>query len=127
MKNEICHATRKYLINFDNDTASCYDRIIPALASLIDRKFGLHRNVVFVHATTLKETKYKLKTSLGVSEEFYENCEAYPIDGTGQGSGNSPAIWCIVSSILYFCHQENVHGAYFCTPDQHLSVSLGYL
>jgi hypothetical protein len=67
---------KKSLINFDNDAASCYDRIIPALASLIGRKFGLHCNVVFVHAKTLEETKYKLKTSLGVSNEFYENCQA---------------------------------------------------
>jgi hypothetical protein len=86
LKTEICYATRKSLINFDNDAASCYDRIIPALASLIGRKFGMHRNVIFVHATTLEETKYKLKTSMGVSDEFYTNCQAFPIYGTGQGS-----------------------------------------
>jgi hypothetical protein len=127
MKNKISYATCKSLINFDNDAASCYDRIIPALASLIGRKFGLHKNVVFVHATTLAETKYKLKTSLGVSEEFYENCQAFPIYGTGQGSGNSPAIWCIVSSILFSCHQDRTHGAYFCTPDQQMLVSLSMI
>ena len=127
MKTEICHATRKSLINFDNDAASCYDRIIPALASLIGRKFGMHRNVVFVHARTLEETKYKLKTSMGVSDEFYSNCQAFPIYGTGQGSGNSPAIWCIVSSVLFECHEEKGHGAYFCTPDQQMSVSLSMI
>lgn len=127
MKNEICYATRKSLINFDNDAASCYDRIIPALASLIGRKLGLHQNVTFVHATTLAEAKFKLKTSLGVSEEYYENCEAFPIYGTGQGSGNSPAIWCIISSVLFSCHQEQGHGAYFCTPDQEMSVSLSMI
>jgi hypothetical protein len=115
------------LINFDNDAASCYDRIIPALASLIGRKLGMHRNVVFVHASTLEETKYKLKTSLGVSDEFYENCQAFAIYGTGQGSGNSPAIWCIVSSVLFSCHQSKAHGAYFCTPDQEMSVSLSMI
>jgi hypothetical protein len=127
LKTEICYATRKSLINFDNDAASCYDRIIPALASLIGRKHGLHKNVVFVHASTLAETKYKLKTSLGVSDEFYENCEAFPIYGTGQGSGNSPAIWCIISSVLFSCHQDQGHGAYFCTPDQEMSVSLSMI
>ena len=127
MKSEISYATRKSLINFDNDAASCYDRIIPALASLIGRKFGLHKNVVFVHANTLEETKYKLKTSMGVSEEFYANCKAFPIYGTGQGSGNSPAIWCIVSSVLFSCHQDRAHGAYFCTPDQKMSVSLSMI
>jgi hypothetical protein len=124
LKTEICYASRKSLINFDNDAASCYDRIIPALASLIGRAFGMHRNVIFVHATTLEETKYKLKTSMGVSDEYYANCQAFPIYGTGQGSGNSPAIWCIVSSVLFACHEEQGHGAYFCTPDQQMSVSL---
>lgn len=127
LKNEISYASRKSLINFDNDAASCYDRIIPALASLLGRKFGLHRNVVFVHATTLAETKYKLKTSLGISDEFYSNCQAFPIYGTGQGSGNSPAIWCIISSTLFSCHQQQAYGAYFCTPDERMSVSLSMI
>eukprot|EP00957_Ditylum_brightwellii_P130129 9925748-Ditylum_brightwellii.AAC.1 len=32
MKNEICHCSCKSLINFNNDAAACYDRIIPNLA-----------------------------------------------------------------------------------------------
>ena len=77
LKNEISHASRKSLINFDNDAASCYDRIIPALASLIGRKHRIHQNVVFVNARTrLKGAKYKLKTLLGVSDKFYQNCNA---------------------------------------------------
>jgi hypothetical protein len=80
--------------------------------------------VVFFHATTLEETKYKLKMSLRVSDEFFKNCQAFPIYGTGQGSGKSLAIWCIVSSTLFDCHGDKVFGAYFCTPDKHMSVSL---
>jgi hypothetical protein len=41
LKNEICYASRKSLIIFDKGTASFYDQIIPALASLIGCKFGL--------------------------------------------------------------------------------------
>jgi hypothetical protein len=91
------------VICFDNDAASCYDRIIPALASLISQKYGMHRNVVFVHVTTLAGA-----TSLGISEEFYKNCQAFPIYSTGQGSNNFPAIWCIISSTL-FCVIKNRH------------------
>jgi hypothetical protein len=29
LKMEICYASQKSLINFDNDAASCYDQIIP--------------------------------------------------------------------------------------------------
>jgi hypothetical protein len=122
LKNEISHASRKSLINFDNDTGSCYDRIIPALASLIGRKHRIHQNVVFVNASTRKEAKYKLKPLLGVS--FYQNCTAYPIYGTGQGSANSPVIWLIVSSTLFTCHEQYAYGATFTTPDKSLSVAL---
>jgi hypothetical protein len=127
LKNKISYASQKSLINFDNDAASCYDRIIPALASLIGRKYGLHWNVVFAHATTLAETKYKLKTSLGISDKFYAKCQAFPIYGTGQGSGNSPAIWHTISSTLFSCHQQQAYGAYFCSPNQQMSVSLSMI
>lgn len=116
LKNEISYMSRKSLINFDNDAALCYDRIMPALASLIGRKLGLHQNVAFVQASTLEENKYKLKTSLGVSEEFYANCQAFPIYGTGQGSGNSPAIWCIVSSVLFSCPPNQGARRLFLLP-----------
>jgi hypothetical protein len=124
LKNDIAYASRKALINFDNDATSCYDRIIPALASLLGRRHGLHRNIVFVHARTLKEAKYKLKTVLGVSDEYYSHCEFFPIYGTGQGSANSPVIWTIVSSVLFEVHESQGHGAHFTTPDQQMSVNL---
>jgi hypothetical protein len=37
----------------------------------------MHWNVIFVHAETLEETKYKLKTSMGVSHEY--STPAFPI------------------------------------------------
>ena len=123
VKNEICHFSRKSLINFDNDAASCYDRIIPALASLLGRKHGLHRNITYVHATTLQEAKYKLKTSLGISDESYQHEAAFPIYGTGQGSTNSPVIWIIVSSALFDIHNQHATGATFCSPDKSMSIS----
>jgi hypothetical protein len=83
LKYEISHASRKSLINFDNDAASCYDRIIPALASLIGRKHGIHQNAVFVvrqyffsilflgspsNSTSVTETDY-CRTSVKMREK----------------------------------------------------------
>eukprot|EP00957_Ditylum_brightwellii_P202615 15330938-Ditylum_brightwellii.AAC.1 len=64
MKNEISYCSQKPLVNFDNDAASCYDRIIPNLASLVGQKKGVHRNITFVHASTLEEARFKLKMAL---------------------------------------------------------------
>ncbi|MEM7284523.1 MAG: hypothetical protein AAF438_23235, partial [Pseudomonadota bacterium] len=75
-------------------------------------------------ARTLQDAKYKLKTSLGVSENFYSHCTVYPIYGTGQGSGNSPAIWCFISNTLFDCFEERAHGATFESPNRRLSIKI---
>jgi hypothetical protein len=64
------------------------------------------------------------KTLLGISDKFYQNCNAYPIYGTSQGSPNSPVIWLIVGSTLFTCHEQKAYGAMFTTPDKSLSVAL---
>eukprot|EP00957_Ditylum_brightwellii_P116645 8897697-Ditylum_brightwellii.AAC.1 len=64
--------------------------------------------------STLEEAKFKLKKALGVSDEFYQHCQAFPIHGMGQGSTNSPTIWLIISSTLFDIHDELGNGANFC-------------
>lgn len=124
MENEISRASRKSMVKFDNDATSCYDRILASIASITSRKFGLHKNVAFVMARTLEEAKYKLKTALGVTDSFYQHCELFPIHGTGQGSQNSPAIWCIISSVLFDCFKTKAHGATFESPDRKQSITI---
>jgi hypothetical protein len=125
MQNEISRASRKSLVKFGNDATSCYDLILAAtIASISSRKYGLHKNVAFVMARNLQEARYKLKTELGVTQSFYQHCYLFPIHGTGQGSENSPAIWCIISSILFDCHESKVHGASFESPDRSESIKI---
>jgi hypothetical protein len=59
LKNNISYARRKSLINFDNDAASCYDQIIPALASILGRSQGLHRNVISQNVGTTGRPRQK--------------------------------------------------------------------
>eukprot|EP00957_Ditylum_brightwellii_P187442 14275586-Ditylum_brightwellii.AAC.1 len=113
MKNEISYCSQKPLVNFDNDAVSCYDRIIQNLANLVEQKKGLHRNITFVHASTLEEAKFKLKTGLEVSEDFYQHCEAFLIYDTRQGSTNLSTIWLIISSTLFDIHKGLSNGAMF--------------
>eukprot|EP00957_Ditylum_brightwellii_P052837 4005558-Ditylum_brightwellii.AAC.1 len=122
MKNEICHCSRKLLINFNNDAEACYDRIIPNIANLIGGKKGLTQNLMFVHDQTLEEVTFKLKTALGVCDEFYQHCQAFPIYGMGQGSTNSPTIWVIISSMIFDIHDELGNGANLCDPLQCITV-----
>jgi hypothetical protein len=45
LKYNISYLSRRSLFNFDNNALSCYDWIILALASLVNQKYGQHRQV----------------------------------------------------------------------------------
>jgi hypothetical protein len=83
---------RYSLANFDNDATACYDRILCSVASLAGRKYGIHKDIIFIHAQTLEEAEFKLKTSTKISETTYKHCTKFTKHGTGQGSTNSPII-----------------------------------
>ena len=124
LEYELSRPTRKPSIHFDNDATSCYDRIPCFLANLASRKYGMHRKVCIVQGRTLEEAKYFLKTKLGVSDDFIQHCEAHPIFGTGQGSGNSPTYWLFISSTLFDLFDTRAKGSLFETPDKSLSVEI---
>eukprot|EP00957_Ditylum_brightwellii_P011988 904488-Ditylum_brightwellii.AAC.1 len=77
---------------------------------------------MFVHAQTLEEAKFKLKTVLEVSDEFYQHCQAFPIYDMGQYSTKSPTIWLMTSSTLFNIHDELGNGASFCDLLQLITV-----
>ena len=121
---EITRLSRKPCIKNAEDATACYDRIIPGLGNLASRCHGLHRCVALVQGRTLQDVHYHLKTNLGITEENYHHCEIYPIYGTGQGSGNSPTVWLVVSSVLFNCYESRAHGALFESPDRSISLQL---
>ncbi len=123
LKYDLAYLTRRTLFNFDNDATSCYDRIVVPFASIINRKYGLHKRVVAIHAATLQQAQFRLKTITGVSDNYYTPCANFPVHGTGQGSGNSPCIWLFISSTLFDIHNTKAYGAQFISPDGHHSVS----
>lgn len=123
LKYDISFTTRRSLYNFDNDASSCYDRIVLNLASLINRKYGQHKQTTTLHATTLQAARFHLRNSQGdISKEFYSHSLHSPIHGSGQGSGNSPCIWLLISSTLCDAHNRMATGASFTTPDQTTTV-----
>ena len=119
--------TRKPCIHFDNNATSCYDRIPCFLANLASRKYGMHRKICFVQGCTLEEAKYHLKTKLGVSDDFIEHSQAYPIYGTGQGSGNSPTYWLFISSTLFDLYDNQAQGSTCASHDNKIQLILNII
>jgi len=121
---EIMQVTRSPLGKFDNDVTSCYDHIHCFLANMTSQKYGQSRHVCIVQGATLVAAKCHLHTQMGLSKGFIQHSQAFPIYGTGQGSGNSPVYWVFISSALFDCHALKAQGALFSTPDGALSVNL---
>ena len=94
------------------------------MASLISRAHGQHRSIILINATTLKSARYLLKTQLGISSISYSHSFLFPIYGSRQGSGNSPGLWCAISSVLFDVYETQAYGASFYSPDKMIAVKL---
>lgn len=90
-----CH-TRSSLITVDNDAAGCYDRIIRTLAMVACLSMGLPAPAAEMHNITHTGMTHKVSTLHGISAGSYAASPEEALEGTGQGSGASPAIWCII-------------------------------
>jgi hypothetical protein len=119
--------TRKTLIQTNDDATSCYDRIIPNLAMMVSQKYGVHPQVTATNARTLEKAEYRIRSESGLAPKGYQHNQHFPIYGTGQGSSNSPAIWCFLSSSLYECYDTQATKAIYCTPSRTNHVEVGMI
>ncbi len=115
---EISRMSRKSMIQTNYDATACYDMIPPNLATLSSCRFGVNLIVALTNARTLEHARYFIRKDMGLSTTSYTHSPAFPIYGTGQGSGNSPMIWCFLSSLLFQCYETRAHCAAYCNPDR---------
>ena len=115
---EISRASRKMVAQTNYDATSCYDRIIQNLAMIVSRKLGVPKQVTQANVRTLESAEFQVRTALGVSDTGYTHSPASPIYGTGQGSGNSPQIYCFLSSVMFDCSESLNRPATYCHPDR---------
>jgi hypothetical protein len=92
------------------DISGCFDRILPNIISLLNRRNGCPELAVRMHASTLQKSKYYIKTQNGISEKFYSNGTS-PVYGNGQGAGDSPSQWSQESAMLFHIYGKLVTGA----------------
>ena len=125
---EISRATRKTALVLTNyDAASCYDRIIPNVAILASRKYGVSPMVTKMNSSTLEQAEYGIRTELGLSETGYTHTATHPIYGTGQGSANSPAIWCFLLCTFFDGYDSVAKLAHYSNPKGTVHAALGMI
>jgi hypothetical protein len=108
------------------DISGCFDRIVSPVISLLNRKNGCTKEAVAMHATTLKNARYHLKTKHGTTSTSYTHTKETPIYGNGQGAGDSPSQWCQQSTMLFDLYSETNEGATMSsrTGEKELTLAL---
>jgi hypothetical protein len=68
--------------------------------------------------------KVGLRWNFGIFSFWFSSWSATWIDGTGQGSQNSPTIWLFICSTLFDAFEEDAYGALFESFDKKLSIRI---
>jgi hypothetical protein len=118
---ELMRLTRTNGGTFNNDTKACYDRIIPSMTSVCAQRLGMKQVNVGLHARTLQQAKYRLKTSLGTSEMSYSDTKENPLYGLGQGSTAAAFAWAVISAVILQL-MKLLQGIQFSNPTGTISV-----
>jgi hypothetical protein len=112
---EFARLSRTSLITVDNDAKSCYDRIIKSLSGVACMSVGLPLTAALMHNKTHRGMSHSIRTRQGLLRP-YSGVEGNELEGTGQGSGASPAIWLIYSASLLDAFRRFTLGIRVVSP-----------
>jgi hypothetical protein len=76
---EISRPSRRMFLQTNYDASACYDRIIPNLAMIASRRFGVAKSATQSNGNTLLNAKYHVRTELGLSDSSYSHSPEMPI------------------------------------------------
>ena len=94
--------------------------MIPSHSMLNSRKFGVPDQVCTLHAKTLNNTKYYIKTALGASTKSYTSTEDSKIYGQGQGVRSSRTSWTFISVPMMTTLEKSNIGCKIVSPNKKL-------
>ena len=94
---EVHRLTFRNLFELQNDAKACFDRILDSHAMLHSRKFEVPDKICKIYSTILRNTKWRVHTTLGTFQNHYEHSTTTPIHGTGQGLKLSGTHWIFIS------------------------------
>ena len=92
--------------------------MIPIHSMLHSRKFGVPDQICTLHAKTLNNTKYYIKTALGTSTTSYTSTEEDTIYGQGQGTGSSGTSWTFISVLLMITLEKSSIECKIISPNK---------
>jgi hypothetical protein len=98
--HEICRLQHLQGAVIYNDAKACFDRIIENISNLTCLREGLAPKIAQLHAQTLQNIRYYIKTQHGCLNKYNGHMLPDPFLGSGQGAGDSMARWGFVSDAI---------------------------
>jgi hypothetical protein len=74
------------------------------------------------HNKTQHGMRHRIKNRHGLSKKTYQSSDEEPMEGTGQASGSSPAIWLIFMVSLLMAYKKFTPGMKVMSPFTTLCV-----
>jgi hypothetical protein len=102
-----------------NHAKACYGRVIENLSNIACMREGLPPEVATLHAQTLSKMKYYIIYRSGIAQKPNGYMQPKPFYGVGQGSGNAPACWGVISNSLVRAYNKKSGPAQMHAPISH--------
>ena len=100
-----------------NDATNCYDRILLPIAVIATLRAGLPKHAASFMLLFLLAARHHLLISGEQTTDHFNFNDNSRVDGTGQGTGWSPAIWTLVSDIMLTALTRYYAGMVISAPD----------
>jgi len=102
-----------------SDLTGCYDRIIHNAAALVLLRLGISHAKIHSMFDTIQRMVHRVRTAFGDSEISYGGDDfvswLFSPQGILQGNASGPAIWTIISSVIFDILRKKGHSDKFCT------------
>ena len=79
---------------------NCYDKAILAVSEIAMRRLGFDEKEAKFQTKILKSFVHKAESNAGISKNYWKYSIDYKIFGTGQGLGQSSAIWIGTNDVI---------------------------
>jgi hypothetical protein len=84
---------------------------------------GLHEKVAKIHAATLQQAHYHVKTNHGISSKYNSYLNPLPFHGSGQGAADSMPRWGYLSDKIITAYQKNCINNPLLTPISKIDIT----
>ena len=95
------------------NSATCYDSVTHAIASLVFQAYGVPEEAVQSMLYTIEEMKYYSRTAYGDSKNYIGHKISVKFLGLCQGDGAAPAGWAVIIIKIINAHKKKGHGGQF--------------